>query len=106
VTGPQAAPGLCRMLPDLWSTRSNYQRAYAAHVCGHCPILQWCDGQRRGMPAGLLDTVVMAGVAHSASGKPVKLKIHVPECHLCAPLHVRVPRLRRTPAREPRTNHA
>jgi hypothetical protein len=59
------------------------KKCYAAHVCGHCPVKRECAAELTRTPADFLVGVVMAGVAHGETGRPIGWTPQRVKCGWC-----------------------
>jgi hypothetical protein len=79
-----ARDAACRHDPDAWSAQSWVKRGRAAHTCQeHCPVLTQCARDLAGTPRDRLSGMVVAGVAHSAEGKPIRWPVTRVVCGRC-----------------------
>jgi len=75
---------LCRLNPDLWTTRSVAMVALAIHICRrHCPVRAECAQDAAETDRFHLVEVVCAGVSYGNNGLPTTRQTAASVCASC-----------------------
>lgn len=56
---------------DMWSDKRYSVRALAAHMCGHCPILDRCRTDGENVDPSVRATTTWGGVIYGENGRPL-----------------------------------
>ena len=76
--------GLCRLNPDMWTTRSVAMVALALHICRrHCPVRTECAQDAAEADRFRLVEVVCAGVSYGNDGRPTTRQTAANACGSC-----------------------